>query len=140
MNDIVMKFDRVFCFLRGNIRPHTYELGLGPGQPRVLMYLQRFGESYQRDVAEYYQIDPGNVSRMVENLLKNGFITQRQCPSDRRANSIAITEKGSEVINKWCEYLEAAEDKMLSSISDEEKSYFSAILSRIENNFKEGAE
>lgn len=127
---------RAFNGQRNRLRPYLGTLGLGPGQPRVLKYLAEHGESNQKDIAECYSIDPANVSRMVEALLRNGFITQAQCPENRRANNIAITEKGEEALSAWNGYCAEVESVMLEGFTEEEAELLCSFFTRIDDNFR----
>ena len=57
---------RAFHAQRAALRPHMAELGLGPGQPKLLSYLAAHGPSRQKQLADYFDVDPAAVSRMVE--------------------------------------------------------------------------
>ena len=129
---------RVFHGQRSYLKPYLDSIGLGPGQPRVLSYLAEHGESSQRDVAEFYSIDPGNVSRSVESLLRHGFITQAQCPGNRRANMIAITDEGRKVLKAWHDHGKEVDEVMLDGFSEDERALLSSFLRRIEENYRRG--
>ena len=79
-------------------------------------------------------IDPGTVSRMMEPLLRNGFITQTQSPDDRRVNLIELTEKGRRAAVEWNEACSNAESLMLRGFSDDEVKAFIGVLSRVVDN------
>lgn len=57
---------------------------------------------------------PGNVTKRVEALYKEGLITRVQNPASRRENIIKITPKGRKIIDKlWPQY-----DALLRSRTD----------------------
>jgi MarR family 2-MHQ and catechol resistance regulon transcriptional repressor len=41
---------------------------------------------------------PGNVTVVVKNLKRDGFITSIKDPTDKRASILSITKKGKDVI------------------------------------------
>ena len=55
---------RAFHAQRNFLRPSLGELGLGPGQPKLLNYLMNRGPCRQRELADYFEIDPAAVCRM----------------------------------------------------------------------------
>ena len=61
---------------RGALRPCLAEVGLGTGQPKLLGYLSQNGPSRQRQLADYFEIDPAAVCRMLDSLEKGGFVTR----------------------------------------------------------------
>ena len=62
---------RAFHAQRSYLYPRLRELGLGPGQPKLLEYLGSHGPCAQRELAEYFEIDPAAVSRMLDTLQKD---------------------------------------------------------------------
>lgn len=68
---------RAFHAQRNFLRPSLGELGLGPGQPKLLNYLMNRGPCRQRELADYFEIDPAAVCRMLDCLQKSGFVTRR---------------------------------------------------------------
>lgn len=56
---------RAFHAQHNFLRPSLGELGLGPGQPKLLNYLMNRGPCRQRELADYFEIDPAAVCRML---------------------------------------------------------------------------
>ena len=53
---------------RNAMRPYLRRLGLGPGQPRLLVSLERDGPSSQKRLADSLEVDPSAVCRMLDTL------------------------------------------------------------------------
>ena len=49
---------RAFHAQRNFLRPSLGELGLGPGQPKLLNYLMNRGPCRQRELADYLRLTP----------------------------------------------------------------------------------
>lgn len=93
LNDIHMSISRAFHTMNNTTRPCARSLGLGQGQPRILSYIAVHGVSTQREIARFYSIDPSAVSRLLDPLEREGFLTS--VPGrDRRTRALDITEKG----------------------------------------------
>lgn len=131
---------QAFHAQRNYLRGYLGELGLGTGQPKLLGYLVKNGPSCQRAIADYFEIDPAAVSRMLDSLCKNGFVTRRVNEGNRRADVLELTEKGREAHIRWKEKCAQAEQVMLRGFSDSEREQFAEFLSRAYQNFKEQAE
>ena len=76
------------------LRPHLKKLGLSPGQPKVLRSLAFLGACTQKKLAEYCDVDPSAICRMLDCLERDGFLERRPSPTDRRAGEVTLTEKG----------------------------------------------
>ena len=118
--------------------PVLTELGLGRGQPRILTYLLDHETGTQNEIANHFEVDPASVSRMVETLRKNGFITRTAIEDCRRANRLELTDKGRHTAEVWRVKYKALENRMLSGFTDDEKHQLENLLQRVLDNAKKG--
>ena len=119
---------------RNFLRPHLKELGLSPGQSKALRELAALGPLSQRELAEYYEINPAAVSRMLDALERNGFVTRRRDQASRRRDLVEITEKGRAAHGQWEERCQELECVMLSDFTAEERRQFCDYLARAHRN------
>ena len=119
--------------------PVLTELGLGRRQPRILTYLLDHGSGTQNEIANYFEVDPASVSRMVETLRKNGFITRTAIEDCRRSNKLELTDKGKSTAEIWREKYRALESKLLAGFSEEEKHQLEELLQRVLDNARKGS-
>lgn len=127
---------RAFHAQRSALRPCLTELGLGTGQPKLLAYLARNGPAGQRQLADYFEIDPAAVCRMLDSLQKGGFITRRPDEQNKRRDRIELTEAGRAACAAWQARCRDLEQRMLQGFSPEEQQQFSDYLSRAYRNLK----
>ena len=119
--------------------PVLTELGLGRGQLRILTYLLDHESGTQNEIANYFEVDPASVSRMVETLRKNGFITRTAIEDCRRSNKLELTDKGKSTAEIWREKYRALESKLLAGFSEEEKHQLEELLQRVLDNARKGS-
>ena len=131
---------RAFHTQRGFLRPCLERIGLGPGQPKVVDYLREHGPCRQRELADYFEVDPAAVSRMVEALQKGGFVVRRADQGSRRGDLLELTPRGVEAAHAWEDRCREAEERMLRGFSSEERERFADYLDRAYRNLKEGKE
>lgn len=127
---------RAFHAQRAVLRPHMAKLGLGPGQPKLLSYLASEGPSRQKQLADYFEVDPAAVSRMVENLKRGGFVTGRTDESSRRCELIELTERGRDASTAWAGYCRELEERMLRGFDASEREQFAEFLARAGRNLR----
>lgn len=127
---------RAFHAQRNALRPHLGELGLGSGQPKVLNYLIQNGTSRQRQLADYCEIDPAAVSRMLDSMEKGGFVRRQADADNRRCERIVATDRGRAVYERWQGFCGEMEEKMLAGFSPEERAQFAQYLLRAYRNLK----
>jgi DNA-binding MarR family transcriptional regulator len=66
-------------------------------QWRVLANLGKFGSMTARDICRISHIDKTKVSRAVATLESQGLLARAPSPRDRRAEHLALTERGRAV-------------------------------------------
>ncbi len=131
---------RAFHAQRNILRPYMRALGLGAGQPKLVAYLAEHGPCRQRDLADYFEVDPAAISRMVDSLEKGGFIAVSADESNRRRNLLTVTDRGREAARAWMAKRAQVEEIMLRGFSPEERRAFSAYLTRARQNYVEWKE
>ena len=133
ISDMHMRLSRAFHAQRRCLRPVGRAMGIGPGQPRILVYLAVTGGCTQRQVADYFEIDPAAVSRMLDSLDRQGLV--ELAPShDRRTKSVAITERGRAAVRAWDRACARVDALVVEGLSDGERSQLFGLLERICDN------
>lgn len=134
LTDAHMGIVRAFHAQRAHLRPTGAELGLGPGQPKLLSYLAVKGTATQREMAGYFGIDAAAVSRMLDVLERGGFVTSTAKPNDRRAKELALTDRGRATVAAWDACCAQVEARMFRGFTAEERSQFQGFLERVIGN------
>ena len=127
---------RAFHAQRSALRPCLSELGMGAGQPKLLSYLNRYGPSSQRQLADYFEIDPAAVCRMLDSLQKGGFITRRADGRDKRRDLVELTEAGRQACETWGARCWEIEARMLRGFTPAERQRFADYLARAYRNLR----
>lgn len=116
------------------LRPSLAKIGLSHGQPKVLRCLRQLGPCSQRTLAEYCEVDPAAICRMLDNMERNGLLLRQPSQTDRRTDEIRLTQKGSQALDRWEETCDAYEDQLLQGFSEEEKQQLQQFLARAYRN------
>ena len=112
--------------------------GLYRGQPPLLDYLLKNGESAQKDIAEHLHVSPASVAVSIRRMEKNGLVTKVCDESDLRRNRISITEKGIRVLHDFHSFCLDLDRKMFSGISEPELVQLEDFLNRMTENLLDG--
>ena len=81
--------------MQNDLRPRLAALGLSPGQPKVLRCLVTHGPCSQRMLADYCEVDPSAICRVLDSMERAGLLCRRPSKNDRRTDEVAITERGA---------------------------------------------
>lgn len=109
---------------------------LGVGQPKVLSYLAVYGTSTQSQLAQYFDLDPAAISRMIDALKRAGYIEAAPHATDRRAKAVELTDLGRRTAAAWDELCAEMGADMLAGFSPAERAQFADFLARAYANLK----
>lgn len=92
--------------------------GLTPSQFGALEVLHVRGGVKQREIAESLMKTGGNITMVVDNLVKDGLVERTKSPLDRRQSIVELTPKGRVLIEEVGPVYSKAVESALSGLSD----------------------
>ena len=96
------------------------ELELPLAQLKSLFTIAGKGETNLRTLAEELGVTPGNVTGIVEQLVKKGLVSRKPNPADRRQIRLRATKKGQDLLTSLMDSLTVHMVKILEGMSLEE--------------------
>jgi MarR family 2-MHQ and catechol resistance regulon transcriptional repressor len=112
------------------------ESGLTRGQFAVLEALHHLGPMCQHTLADKLLRSGGNVTLVVDNLEKRGWVRRKRQTDDRRTVQIRMTPQGARLIAKVFPEHAAAITKIMNELSENEQEE----LRRLAGKLGHGAE
>ena len=106
-------------------------LGLSPGQPKVLEYLMEYGESNQKAIADYCEIEQATVGSILTRMERDGLIARTQREGNRRSLYVSLTPRGREMGEKVAELFRRADARASASLSGEEQLAIKQLLKKV---------
>jgi len=126
-----IKMMRATESINNRLNKHLAEVDLTVSQFGTLEALYHLGPLNQRAIAEKLLKSGGNITMVIDNLEKSGYVTRKKDPQDRRAVLIHLTEKGDEFINDFFpKHLEKIK-REFSVLSDSEKKQLAVICKKL---------
>ncbi len=86
--------------ITARIHKHLVSSGLTLSQFAVLEALYHLGPLYQREIGQKLLRSSGNITMVVDNLEKRGYVKRARIKEDRRFVMVRLTDEGSELISK----------------------------------------
>jgi DNA-binding MarR family transcriptional regulator len=74
------------------------QTGLTPSQLAALACVERHGPLTLGTLAEFEQVAPPSITRVVVKLESDGLLTRLADPADRRVTKVAVTPKGRNLL------------------------------------------
>ena len=130
---------RTFTLLTRHFQRHYSTFGLTPAKLNVLMLVQHLRGSAglsQRDIAERLIVSGSNVTGLIDRLEHDGLLARRARSGDRRVKLIAITSKGSALLDRlWPSHIEHA-DRVMAPLSKTDLADLIKLLTKIRSRLK----
>jgi MarR family transcriptional regulator for hemolysin len=72
------------------------DFGLSQATGLPVLVISRFGDDGMRPgvLAEMLSLEPSSLVRVVDHLISSGLLDRHECPQDRRAKILRLTEEG----------------------------------------------
>jgi len=117
--------------LNNRLNKHLSEAGLTVSQFGTLEVLHHLGPLNQRSIGEKLLKSGGNITMVVDNLERCGYVKRKKDPNDRRAVLIYLTEEGEKFIkNFFPKHLEKIK-KEFSVFTEEEKKTLAGLCKKL---------
>lgn len=112
------------------------EFGLTPAQFGAVECLGHLGPMLIGDLTKKHLVSGGNMTVVVDNLEKEGFVERSVSKEDRRAFYVRLTPKGKRLFNKI--FLRHAEyvGKLASVLSESEQAELGRLLKKLGTGLK----
>lgn len=106
------------------------------GQGRLLHKLAEADGITQKELATRLNITPATLTRMVQNMEKNGLISRRTSESDNRKILIHLTDEGLKTREELHKRLIIDDSKIFQDFTDQDKEQLELMLLKIQNQLK----
>jgi len=113
-------------------------LGLTRAQSRVLAYLTWEGEMNQARLAEFLEITPMSLTRLLDRMQAYGWVERSASGDDRRAFVIRLTRKARAIFPRVLEVGDEVAEEGLRGLSASERDTLIGLLQRVRKNFAAG--
>ncbi len=122
---------------RSSIGEAVCERGLTMSQMMVLQILrENGGSSNQRYIERWLEVAHPTVVGLVTRLEKNGFVTSRTDPENRRNKIVEMTDKSYQAFNFFESGYQDFKKLVFKGFSEEEKELLLCYLERLRENLE----
>lgn len=111
--------------------------GIHRSQHRLLMYISRNDVCpSQKVIAEHFDISPAAVAVSLKKLEDSGYISRESPSNDSRYNSITLTEKGKQLVEKSEEFFATCDFSMFENFSEKDYDNLNLCLDKMSDGLK----
>lgn len=117
--------------LNRRIMGEAANLGLSSGQPKVLECLTHLGESNQKAIAAYCEIEQATVGSILSRMERDRLVRRIQREGNRRSLYVSLTPKGERLGQQMEEVFSHADRAVLEVLSQDEVRQLSSLLEKL---------
>ena len=107
------------------------KLGLTPGQPKILEFLMKNGESDQKTLAAECEIEQATAGGILLRMEQAGLIERKHKEGNRRSLYVSLTPCGVEMARKMDEAVREVDRLAASLLSDGEEEMLKNMLASV---------
>jgi len=104
------------------------DIGLPLPHYRILLSLNRFGPSGVREIARFHTFTDSQVSRALQELVTDGYVTRQDNATDRRAVIATITASGRRLVKKALPAMVARNTRLAESVDKKDLPAFRRVV------------
>ncbi|MGN0136384.1 MarR family transcriptional regulator [Anaerotignum sp.] len=125
----IRSFNRYYARILGIFDKKFLGMDFSVTEVRIIGEIGRNPKLMAKDLGSYLSVDKGYMSRMLQNLEKQGLIWREKSEKDAREKHLRLTEEG-ERLNDILE--EKADQRILRQIQGVDGEAFRALLDAME--------
>lgn len=111
------------------------QFNLNVGEFDALASLRLQGQPYEQtpsNICQANMVSSGGLTKVLNSLEKNGFISRRQCADDQRSRLVKLTELGRKLIDESLGIVLARHEKQLNDVlSKDERETLNKLLMKL---------
>lgn len=117
--------------LNRRIMGEAATLGLSPGQPKVLECLMELGESNQKTIAAFCEIEQATVGSILLRMERDGLVRRAQRDGNRRSLYVSLTPEGIRRGEQLAEIFRRADALAAEGLTLEEQEQLGILLEKV---------
>jgi len=130
--EIIYSLALLYNVISSDISSFLKKHNLSMGKLNILIAIKHHGGNKgirQVKVSQHLIVTPSNMTKMIDKLEKEDFVTRSALKGDRRVNIVKITKKGSRLLDSvWEGYNEKLKEAISCLNLDKQKKLASLLV------------
>lgn len=131
MGRVIDLIEQLRCLCIKNELIIREEANLSPAEYNGISALNPGERVCGSDLSRKMNLSPSRASRVIDKLVKNGYLLREGDEMDRRRCTISLAEKGILIKKRIEEIKRECEERVTTSLTDQEMEYFTRSLKKI---------
>ena len=129
--DVYIKLSRAAESATQRINSHLQDYKLTISQFGALEALYHLGSMQPSQLAQKVLKSSGNMTLVIDNLVKRGLVTRQRRPDDRRCIDISLTKEGEALIEEIFPPHVAGVVETMRTLSPDEQQQLAALCRKL---------
>ncbi|MEH6562000.1 MAG: MarR family transcriptional regulator [Marinobacter sp.] len=117
-----------------NSQLETQKLGIAAMHVRVLKVIGKSNSSTAIDIAGLFKRDKAQITRLVNQLIDQGFVQKTPNPDDKRSQLLELTSAGRALQERLRTLSDDMENQMAQGIEAEDLDTFTKVAQKMTRN------
>ncbi|WP_432769916.1 MAG: MarR family transcriptional regulator [Sphingopyxis sp.] len=118
----------------------TRDSGFTSLQWRLMKHVQSGEGARHGPLAEYLEVEPITLSRMIDRLVESGLVERRPDPADRRARLLFLTPRAHALLKSIQPAAERQAEAATEGLTSEERARLLDLVRRVRSNLSRRVE
>jgi DNA-binding MarR family transcriptional regulator len=115
-------------------------LGLALGQDLLLLQLWDRDGCTQTELVERLGLDPSTVTKMLQRMERDGWLTRARSGDDGRASVVTLTDAGRDLRGQVTALWRRLERETVAGLTPDEREQLLALLRKVEGGLRASGE
>lgn len=103
---------------------------------RIISTFEMLGETTLTDIANWSQVDKGQLSRTIKNLIQRGYLNSLPSKSDGRQQILSLSDKGHAQYLVLLPVMRKRQQNLIAGISAEDLAAFNHVIDQLNANIQ----
>lgn len=112
----------------------TKNLGIAPMHMRVLKIIHKRKSCTAIDIAVLFKRDKAQITRLVKQLIDQGFVKKEPNPEDKRSQLLVLTSEGIALQESLLLFAEEMQKQITEGIDAEDLEVFARVAEQMTKN------
>ncbi|RSX53356.1 transcriptional regulator, MarR family [Bifidobacterium dolichotidis] len=131
---------KTHLIVRRRVDERISDLGLTPGQPKILSYLAEHGESDQTSIARACLIRKATIGSILKRMESQGLIQRRRSPEDSRAILVSLTPSGRDKESQLTPIFTEAVEPIRKTLTSRQIEQLIDLLTRVSSSLDDASQ
>ena len=128
----------ILRLMRQDFARRTRAMPLSPALHRLLIYVQRRPGCRQVELADWLDVTPVTIGRMLDRLERQKLVRRENHPLDRRASCVYVDEGAGELLSHLTAKASETRQRAVEGLSAQQRRELIAALKMVKSNLLEG--